>query len=85
MEDLKGSHKLKGVQAVAEALRSEDFPMDKFSVNYCVGDMKVEDLDGRTILIREVMDQIHENEFRSTEELMRAIHSILRRPKTHAA
>jgi len=69
--------KNKGLQIVAEALRMEDYPIDKSGINYSVGDLEVEDSKGRHIAVRDIVDQLKDEEFRSPEEVMRAIYDAI--------
>src|SRR5258705_3981332 len=45
-----------GIRTVAEALRGEDFPMDRQALAYAVGDIGVEDSRGALVPVRIVLD-----------------------------
>jgi DNA-binding transcriptional ArsR family regulator len=79
------SDKTKGLHALAEALRHEDFPIDKEGIHYAVGDFQVQDVNGQSISVRELTERLKEDEYRSVEELMKAIHSSLGFQKSKAA
>jgi hypothetical protein len=64
---------LVGIEAVADALRAEDFPMDKEGLAYSVGDIDVEDGRGGTIPVRVLLDRIEQDEFGSADIAIAAI------------
>ncbi len=64
---------LRGIAAVEDALRAEDFPMDKQALAYSVGDIDVEDGRGGFVPVRVVLDAIRQDEFASAEAVVRAI------------
>jgi hypothetical protein len=64
---------MRGLRAVAEALRAEDFPMDRHAIDYSVGDIEVEDGHGGFLPVRQLTDQFGNKEFHSAEEVVRAI------------
>jgi hypothetical protein len=71
--------------AVAQALREEDFPMDKQGINYAVGDIEVEDGQGGYVLIRRLTDFMGEKDFASAEEIVRALHKAVEQARNQAA
>lgn len=75
---------IRGMRAVVEALRNEDFPMDLEGVNYSVGDIEVEDGKGGYVPVRQLTDMLPQStaghpgvEFRSAEEVIRALRGLL--------
>jgi len=70
---------LRGIAAVADALRAEDFPMDKQGLAYSVGDIDVEDGRGGFVPVRVVLDAIAREEFPSADAAVRAIREAARR------
>jgi hypothetical protein len=74
-----GDDELSGIEAVAEALRAEDFPMDKHALAYAVGDIDVEDGHGGSVPVRNVLDAITQDDFASADLAVRAIRSAARR------
>jgi hypothetical protein len=70
---------LRGIDAVAEALRGEDFPTDKQDLYYAVGDAEVEDGHGGWIVVRDVLDRVTRDEFASAEDALREIHHAVKR------
>ncbi len=77
--EAKSKFQVKGMAAVAETLRLEDFPMDKHGLAYSVGDIEITSTHGRSFPVRLVLDQLTQDEFRSAEEAVRAIRSTLER------
>lgn len=59
---------LKGIEAVAQALRLESFPSDKGALYYSVGDIEVEAKQGGFVPVRDVLDRIGKDNFNSAEE-----------------
>ncbi len=76
---------LRGMRTVVEALRQEEFPMDNEAINYCVGSIEVENGEGGYIPVRDVTDRIPKKEYRSAEEVVRALHNVIDRVKPRAA
>ena len=68
---------IKGIDIVAQALDAEDFPMTIEEIDYAVGDIQVEDHDGKTFPIRDVMDKIDQKRFDSADEAVAAIERVL--------
>ncbi|MEW6270554.1 MAG: hypothetical protein AB1689_14800 [Thermodesulfobacteriota bacterium] len=64
---------LEGIDDVEEALRGEDFPMDKQGLAYSVGEIEIRDSTGRTIPVRAVLDVVSQERFASVEEAVSAI------------
>ena len=77
-----GDDELRGIDAVADALRAEDFPMDKQALAYAVGDIDVEDGHGGSVPVRNVLDVLEQSEFASAELAVRAIRTGARRTRT---
>jgi hypothetical protein len=73
------------MRLVAEALRLEDFPMDRHGIDYSVGDLEVEDGKGEFIPVRDLTQNFGEREFRSAEEIVNAILDLTVRKKDRAA
>jgi hypothetical protein len=88
MEDSTGTERrrvLLGFRTVAEALKEEDFPMDKSGLYYAVGDIKVEAGGGELIETRLLIDRIPQETFRTAEEVMRALHEYAVQARRPAA
>ncbi|HEY8516544.1 MAG TPA: hypothetical protein VIS07_13615 [Candidatus Binatia bacterium] len=64
---------LEGIDDVEEALRGEDFPMDKEGLAYAVGEIEISDSSGRIVPVRSVLDVIDQERFASVEEAVAAI------------
>jgi hypothetical protein len=76
---------LRGWRTVAEALRLEDFPMDRHSIDYAVGDVEVPDGSGTYVPVRLLTDRLERDEFRSAEETIRALQAVAHIHRRHAA
>jgi hypothetical protein len=64
---------LRGIKAVSAALELEDFPATKQDLYYSVGDIEIEDLNGRYLPVRKVLDQVSQNEFATVEDAIEAL------------
>ncbi len=74
MADLLGRPvTLAGIEDVLAALRAEDFPMDKHSLAYSVGEIEVRDHSGRSVPVRRVLDVMRDESFANADEAVRAI------------
>jgi hypothetical protein len=74
MADLLGRPvTLAGVQDVLDALRAEDFPMDKQALAYSVGEIEIRDHTGRSVPVRRVLDVMRDERFTSADDAVRAI------------
>lgn len=65
----------RGIQAVADALVYESYPMDRHEVDYAVGDIAVEDGKGGFTPVRDLTDRFEKDRFDSAEEVIEAIRS----------
>lgn len=79
------NQRLMSMQAVAEALRSEEFPMDIKSISYIIGDYSLQNVRGEEIRVSELITQLEDKEYRSVEDVMKAIHNSLGFPVNRAA
>jgi hypothetical protein len=71
---------MRGMKTVFEALMEEDFPMDRAGLNYCVGDIEVEDGHGGYIPVHQPTDRFPpeaHDRFDSPHEVIRALKSSL--------
>jgi hypothetical protein len=83
---ISGKGPLRGFRAVAEALRLEDYPLDKEGIDYAVGDIEVENGANSWVPVRDLTDRVRREGFNSPEEIIRALHEALEsRRKPHAA
>lgn len=62
-----------GIELISEALRVEDFPMTREDLDYAVGDVEVEDTQGRFIAVRRVLDAVPQREFSTADEVVESI------------
>lgn len=86
MADSVGSSmQMRGMKAVAEALRLEDYPMDRETIDYTVGDVEVEDGAGGFVPVRDLTTLMPRQDYRSAEEIMRALHESAERRRRAAA
>jgi hypothetical protein len=67
------SQLLKGIRVVSQALEEEDFPGDKSDLAYSVGDIEVADTEGQYFPVRDILDCIEQDEFKSAEDAVQAI------------
>jgi len=67
---------MQGWKTVAEALRVEDYPMDRHSIDYAVGDIEVPNASGDLVPVRILTDRLEQDEFRSAEEAIRALQNV---------
>ena len=82
---VSGKGPLRGFRAVAEALRLEDYPIDKVGINYAVGDIDVEDGQGGWTPVRALTDRMKRDRFSTAEEVIRALHEAISGHKPQAA
>jgi hypothetical protein len=68
---------LHGMRTVAEALRGESYPIDLAGINYAVGDIDVSSHGGLRFAVRDLTDSLKAAEFRSAEEVVRALYQVL--------
>lgn len=64
---------LDGLQAVAETLREEDFPIDKEGLCYSVGDLGVADASGHGFPVWLLLDRIDQTRFDTIEDVLRLL------------
>jgi hypothetical protein len=72
---------MRGIKTVFEALMEEDFPMDRAGINYCVGDIEIEDGKGGFIPVHKLTDRFPtgtKETFESPHEAIRALRSALK-------
>ncbi|HZP42750.1 MAG TPA: hypothetical protein VFD84_14745 [Candidatus Binatia bacterium] len=71
----------RGFDAVAEALRGEDWPTDKQDLYYMVGDAEVEDGRGGWIAVRDILDRIARDEFATADDALAEIRRAVARAR----
>ncbi len=76
---------MRGMRAVAEALRLEDFPEERMDIDYAVGDIEVEDGKGGYVPVRELTEDLRGRTFRSAEEVVRALQQVIAERARRAA
>jgi hypothetical protein len=69
---------VEGLDAIVDALRAEDFPMDREGVFYSVGDLEIGDRYGRRFVVRRLLDGIEQASFATAEDLARVLRAALR-------
>lgn len=78
-KDYPSKEVVRGMRAAVEALRLEDFPMDKTGIDYAVGDIEIEDGHGGHVAIRDLTDHIPAREFRSAEEVAQTLRAAVKK------
>jgi hypothetical protein len=69
---------LRGLDAVAEALRSEDMPIDKQGLAYAVGDAEIEDGRGGWLPVRVALDRVSAERFETADAAVDALRAAAR-------
>lgn len=64
---------LVGLELIEDSLRVEDFPMTREDLDYAIGDVEVEDAQGRFVAVRRVLDVVPQREFATCDEVVSAI------------
>jgi len=64
---------MQGIKTVREALKLEDFPMSKSDVDYCVGDIDIEDGHGGFIPVYQLTERFKSDLFDSPDEIIIAL------------
>jgi len=85
IRETDGGRVMRGMKWVVEALRLEDFPMDRQAIDYSVGDIEVEDGRGGLVPVRLLTDQLRPGEFVSAEDVVRALRGVLKESAAKAA
>jgi predicted metal-dependent hydrolase len=83
----KSEHKgpPRGFRYVTEALRLEDFPMGRHEIDYCVGDVEVEDGHGGYAPVRNLTDRFGDKLFGNAEEVIKVLHEAVAHRRKRAA
>jgi hypothetical protein len=73
----KTNRPLKGLNVLSDALRLEEFPMDKQELYYSVGDILI-GFPGRgaSVPTRDLLDEIEGDEFDSFQEVIEAVKKV---------
>ena len=64
---------LSGIDLVAQVLKLEEFPCDKQALYYSVGDIEIDDSGGQRVAVRDVLEQVSEDEFMTARDALHAI------------
>lgn len=85
MTKTQHNHAPRGFRYVAEALRLEDFPMGRHEIDYCVGDVEIEDGHGGFALVRNLTDGFGDKLFGNAEEVIKALREAVSHRRKKAA
>lgn len=84
MDGAESGESNRGIQAVEDSLKQEDFPMDRHAVDYAVGDIEIEDGRGGYLPVRDLTDKFGTRQFESWEEVVRELKLAARRARKAA-
>lgn len=70
---------IRGMQAVHDALKLEEYPATKQDINYAVGDIEVEDAKGGYLPVRMVLDNVGQSNFTNAEEVVSALQKAIQK------
>jgi hypothetical protein len=76
---------MQGLKTVKEALRLEDFPMNREEIDYAVGDIDIDDRHGGYIPVYQLTEYFTTAQFESPQEVIDALKEARRKFKRQAA